>query len=64
MAADPTDPYKQQENLHKSATDVAKAVSDAYYKVDSALLNLPAGNTMAAGMKAIRDNLFVQKQQV
>lgn len=61
MAA--TDPAKQTEAVHKAVTTVAKALSDTYFKVDDALLNLPVGNTLAAQLKAIRDNIFVQKQK-
>lgn len=60
---DITDPRKAQEALHKAVVDVAKAISDAFYKVDSELLGLPPNNSLGAELKAIRDNIFVQKQR-
>ena len=57
------DPRKQSEDMHKTVVDVAKAVSDSFYKVDSALLGLPPNNSIAEELKAIRDNIFVQKQR-
>lgn len=61
MAAN--DPAKQTEAVHKAVTTVAKALSDTYFKVDDALLNLPVGSELGAALKAIRDNIFVQKQK-
>jgi hypothetical protein len=61
MAAN--DPAKQTEAVHKTVTTVAKALSDTYFKVDDALLNLPIGSELGAQLKAIRDNIFVQKQK-
>lgn len=61
MAAN--DPAKQTEAVHKAVTTVAKALSDTYFKVDDALLNLPIGSELGAQLKAIRDNIFVQKQK-
>lgn len=61
MAAN--DPAKHTEAVHKAVTTVAKALSDTYFKVDDALLNLPIGSELGAQLKAIRDNIFVQKQK-
>ena len=60
---DLTDPRKAQEALHKAVVDVAKAISDAFYKVDAELLGLPPNNPIGTELKAIRDNIFVQKQR-
>lgn len=60
---DITDPRKAQEALHKAVVDVAKAISDAFYKVDAELLGLPPNNSLGSELKAIRDNIFVQKQR-
>ena len=57
------DPRKQSEDMHKTVVDVAKAVSDSFYKVDAALLGLPPNNAIGEELKAIRDNIFVQKQR-
>ena len=57
------DPRKQSEEMHKKVSDIAKAVSDTFYKVDSTLLGLPPNNAIAEELKAIRDNIFVQKQR-
>ena len=58
-----SDPRKEGEALHKTITEVAQAVSDAFYKVDKAMLGLPPGSNMAAPLKTIRDTLFATKVQ-
>ena len=57
------DPRKAGEAAHKTVTEVAKAVSDAFYKVDKALLGLPVGAKLAGPLKTIRDTLFATKTQ-
>lgn len=57
------DPRKAGEAAHKTVTEVAQAVSDAFYKVDKALLGLPVGAQLAAPLKTIRDTLFATKTQ-
>lgn len=54
---------KEGEATHKTVTEVAQAVSDAFYKVDKALLGLQPGAHLATPLKAIRDTLFATKQQ-
>lgn len=57
------DPRKAGEAAHKTVTEVAQAVSDAFYKVDKALLGLPVGAKLAGPLKTIRDTLFATKTQ-
>ena len=57
------DPRKAGEAAHKTVTEVAQAVSDAFYKVDKALLGLPVGAQLAGPLKTIRDTLFATKTQ-
>ena len=59
----PVDPRGEGEALHKTVTEVAKAVSDAFYKVDGALLGLPVGSNLSGPLKAIRDSVFATKSQ-
>lgn len=58
-----TDPRKEGEALHKTITEVAQAVSEAFYKVDKAMLGLPPGSNMAGPLKTIRDTMFSTKVQ-
>jgi hypothetical protein len=66
-AADPfdaaADPEKLRQEAHKAATSIAKSINDCYWKVDDALNNIPESAPAKAQLKAIRDSLFVQKQQ-
>ena len=57
------DKRKAGEAAHKTVTEVAQAVSDAFYKVDKALLGLPVGAKLAGPLKTIRDTLFATKTQ-
>lgn len=57
------DPRKAGEALHKTITEVAQAVSDAFYKVDKAMLGLTPGSNMAGPLKTIRDTMFATKVQ-
>jgi hypothetical protein len=57
------DALKAQVALHSAAVDVAKAVSDAYYKIDAALTKMAQDSDIYSKLKAVRDAVFIQKGQ-
>ena len=55
---------KAQVALHSSTVEVAKAVSDAYYKIDAVLTKMTPDSDVWTRLKSIRDAIFIQKGQV
>lgn len=52
-----------EESIHGAKIDVAKALSDCYYKVDSAMSKVKNGLVILKEVKTLRDQIFLLKDQ-
>lgn len=57
------DPEKVRQEAHGAATSMARLLSDTFYKSDDLLQKIPDTAPAKAELKAIRDNLFIQKNK-
>lgn len=57
------DPEKIRQEAHSAATSMARLLSDTFYKSDDLLQKIPDSAPAKVELKAIRDNLFIQKNK-